>query len=664
MAGRQSDHAILKWGINTKVEPPEPSAQIKPDSIQMVQYLNDLHDGLREINNLYRDVNTQGTLKAMCEDSKTWWAKENTTAAKALKVVRTELADWQAELWEIKEILRKCDSRIPDPVLSQMGGREALTAGIPMCRDSIKALKRQEKTALYELRKSVRASKKKHFNKIIVETPHNMPRKQSAFSALRDAHGNIESTAEDRARIFKDAYHPPPKPTDPECLSDMNESPTRGAPGPDRITWGVIKNLFRIDGFPFHDKGELRPNTDEPEDLPPDQHTLAIITRMFNLCIKFGLWPEMFKRAITVVIPKPGKDDYTKAKSFRPIVLLNCLGKLCEKVLANRMQFDAQKFGLVHPCQYGGTMAHSTTDARINLAHQIRAGWQANLHTSMLLLDISQFYPSINHDIMIRTLIKQGFPKSLCTFFENYLKDRRTQFKLQSTGLSDPIDVSTGVGQGSALSPILSSLYLASSVQKFYSEHPRELGNNTSLFYVDDGNIIVSSDSPATNAALIGGLYQALEKELTRKGLSAEQTKFELMHFLVPKRGKQDPVKAWPLLRYPPDGAQGPPNQVMTILGPSVYIRALNGTITPVTPTEVLRYLGFFLDPKLNFNAHIERCAAKASSTVTALQMLGNSIRGLGPLYKRRLYIANVVPVMTYGMQLWWHPNLKNVKRL
>ncbi|THG92542.1 hypothetical protein EW026_g8391 [Hermanssonia centrifuga] len=189
------------------------------------------------------------------------------------------------------------------------------------------------------------------------------------------------------------------------------------------------------------------------------------------------------------------------------------------------------------------------------------------------------------------------------------------------------------------------------------------MGNNTSLFYVDDGNIIVSSDSPATNAALIGGLYQALERELTRKGLSAEQTKFELMHFLVPRRGKQDPVKAWPMLRHPPDGAQGPPNQVMSILGPSVYIRAQNGTIVPVIPTDVLRYLGFFLDPKLNFNAHIERCAAKASSTVTALRMLGNSIRGLGPLYKRRLYIANVVPVMTYGMQLWWHPTLKNVKR-
>ncbi len=260
----------------------------------------------------------------------------------------------------------------------------------------------------------MRASKKKHFNKIIVETPHNtahfiwklvpwtQPRKQSAFLALKDAYGNIASTAEDRARVFKDAYHLPPKPTDPKCLSDMKESPTRGwkpltvfevkealaktnnesAPGPDRITWGVIKNLFRIDGFPFHDKGELRPDLDEPEDLPPDQHAFAIIMRMFNLCIKFGFWPEMFKQAITVVIPKPGKDDYTKVKTFRPIVLLNCLGKLCKKTLANRMQFDAQKFGLVHPCQYSGTMAHSTTGAGINLVHQIRAGWQANLHMS------------------------------------------------------------------------------------------------------------------------------------------------------------------------------------------------------------------------------------------------------------------------------------------
>ena len=35
-----------------------------------------------------------------------------------------------------------------------------------------------------------------------------------------------------------------------------------------------------------------------------------------------------------VTVPKPGKDKYALAKSHRVISLLNCLGKMVEKVAA------------------------------------------------------------------------------------------------------------------------------------------------------------------------------------------------------------------------------------------------------------------------------------------------------------------------------------------
>lgn len=34
--------------------------------------------------------------------------------------------------------------------------------------------------------------------------------------------------------------------------------------------------------------------------------------------------------------------------------------------------------------------------------------------------------------------------------------------------------------------------------------------------------------------------------------------------------------------------------------------------------------------------------------------MLGNSIRGLSPLQKRHLYMLCVLPLMTYGCQVWY----------
>jgi hypothetical protein len=54
-----------------------------------------------------------------------------------------------------------------------------------------------------------------------------------------------------------------------------------------------------------------------------------------------GFWPDIFKESVSVIIPKPGKPHHNMPKMFRPIVLLNTLGKLFEKMLAQCMQYDA-----------------------------------------------------------------------------------------------------------------------------------------------------------------------------------------------------------------------------------------------------------------------------------------------------------------------------------
>lgn len=90
------------------------------------------------------------------------------------------------------------------------------------------------------------------------------------------------------------------------------------------------------------------------------------------MCLAYGVFPSEFKLSTTVVIPKPNKPDYSVSKVYRPIVLLNCLGKLMEKTLAQQMQFDAQAHDLVSQCQFGGLKAHSTTDAVNHLMYKVK----------------------------------------------------------------------------------------------------------------------------------------------------------------------------------------------------------------------------------------------------------------------------------------------------
>jgi hypothetical protein len=123
------------------------------------------------------------------------------------------------------------------------------------------------------------------------------------------------------------------------------------APGPDDLMWAHLKDILE------------------------DPACLQSILALANGCMTAGHWPTHFKESVSVIIPKPGKPSYATPKSFRPIVLLNMLGKLVEKMISNRLQFGMIKHNLVKPNQFGGVCQRSTEDAGTYLTHLVRTGW-------------------------------------------------------------------------------------------------------------------------------------------------------------------------------------------------------------------------------------------------------------------------------------------------
>ena len=73
-----------------------------------------------------------------------------------------------------------------------------------------------------------------------------------------------------------------------------------------------------------------------------------------NTCIDLGHWPLHFKVLTTIIIFKPNKKSYNFLKAFCSIVLLNMLGKLIEKFIGERLQFQAILNNFVYQCQLGG----------------------------------------------------------------------------------------------------------------------------------------------------------------------------------------------------------------------------------------------------------------------------------------------------------------------
>ncbi|EMD86559.1 hypothetical protein COCHEDRAFT_53746, partial [Bipolaris maydis C5] len=53
--------------------------------------------------------------------------------------------------------------------------------------------------------------------------------------------------------------------------------------------------------------------------------------------LRLGYCPSHFRESTTVVLRKPGKDNYTVPKAYRPIALLNTVGKVMDAIIARRI---------------------------------------------------------------------------------------------------------------------------------------------------------------------------------------------------------------------------------------------------------------------------------------------------------------------------------------
>ena len=372
----------------------------------------------------------------------------------------------------------------------------------------------------------------------------------------------------------------------------------------------------------------------------------ASIALLFNNICDLGVWPSWFKESVSVIIPKPKKIDYTVPKAYRPIALLNTMGKLLTKVLANRMQFDAAAYSLLHDGQCGGVRKHATIDAGVVLLDFINTSRERGWHTSVCAIDVAQFFPSLDHAAVTRVLAKLGFAKTLTNLMASYFINRQTVYRWDSAS-SDPYAFSLGTPQGDCLSPIISALFLSVAIKHVFP--PSLIPKPTRcLFFVDDGALYTASPSLTTNVRTLSSHLLALLTALANIGLTIEPAKTELIHFFAFQLSASS-------------------RSLARVHQPSLTFRWNNEEFL-IKPTNVWRYLGFFFTPTLDWTYHVHYYTNKGFSSVRACSMLGNSIRGIGPKQRALGYQACVLPVLTYGSALWHAPQgvgvIKHVKHM
>lgn len=87
------------------------------------------------------------------------------------------------------------------------------------------------------------------------------------------------------------------------------------------------------------------------------------LTRIFNQSLRLGYCPVSFQASITAVLRKPSKANYAVPKAYRPIALLNTIGKVIDAVIAQRLSYLVETHHVLPPTHIGGRKHRSTEHA-------------------------------------------------------------------------------------------------------------------------------------------------------------------------------------------------------------------------------------------------------------------------------------------------------------
>ena len=337
-------------------------------------------------------------------------------------------------------------------------------------------------------------------------------------------------------------------------IRELNDT----APGPDRVHNTLIRHL----------PGE----------------TLKLLLGLYNKIWTQGAFPDTWRLATVVPIPKPGK-DHRDPSNYRPIALTSCLCKLMEKLVNKRLMWFLETTNFLSDIQCGFRRNHSTMDHLVRLETFIREGFIRGEHMVGVFFDLEKAFDTTWKYGILRDLHGMGLRGNLPNFIEQFLNNRSFQVKV-GTELSDPLSQEEGVPQGSVLSPLLFEIKMNSIAETLSN------GVDGSLF-VDDFSVLYRSrGSIDVIERQLQLQLNKLEKWANENGFKFSPTKTVAVHFCKKRKCIRQPDLK------------------------------LNKERLPVK--DEVRFLGVIFDSKLSFLPHLKDLKKRCQTALNAIKILSH----------------------------------------
>jgi len=164
------------------------------------------------------------------------------------------------------------------------------------------------------------------------------------------------------------------------------------------------------------------------------------------------------------------------------------------------------------------------------------------------------------------------------------------------------------------------------------SLHPT-LPQGLAISYVDDITITVGSDSIRSNIRALQYYFGSIQRQGADLGMAFSVPKTELIHWRTPK--DRSGVSFAPIV--------------------------INDMLFP--PSRAVRWLSYWLSPTLHSSVHFLRRLALARASFATIRQLSAAGNGLSSWCNRKLVFGAILPILTYGCELFV-PDASTLRKL
>ena len=331
---------------------------------------------------------------------------------------------------------------------------------------------------------------------------------------------------------------------------------------------------------------------------------IPYLKTLFNISINNNQIPHDWTVATIHPIFKSGtRSDPT---NYRPVGNTSIPCKLMERSVVDYSHSQWAKANWLFKNQHGFRQQYSCESSLAGFTQELAEHLDNGKQVDAILVDFSKAFDTVPHSILMEKFSAMELDNRVVNWIGTFLTNRTQRVKVGNS-LSDPVNITSGVPQGTVLGP---TLFLG-----FINDVTKKIDSRVKLF-ADDlivYRVIEDMDDQRKLQADVDCIYKWVEEN----GMKLNAAKTTVVSFTTRRSPKETSY-------------------------------SINGEA--LAKSRTCKYLGVTLSSNLSWSTHIAKMTSKA---IKSLHFVMRNLKNSYPKTKQHAYLSLVRPLLEYCSAIW-----------